>query len=242
MDEQRRLLQAVLDAPQDDAARLAYADWCDRQSDPRGEFIRLQVQYPDTPGALRSAAGTQRERQLLSANEELWTRSFAGIATAWRFSRGFLEFVEADANLWLKEAGLWLTLQPITRLRVTSLRPVIERFFADEHLLRIRSLYLTDCKLLDDDVEVLAHSSNLRNIEVLELSFNQIGAAGAEALASSQNLPALRTLGFEANRVDLVQRSCRDWDGSVQSVVVPALLLELVTKYGPKPWLSQPAD
>lgn len=46
MDDQRRL-QAVLDAPEDDAPRLAYAEWCDRQRDARGEFIRFQIEQAE---------------------------------------------------------------------------------------------------------------------------------------------------------------------------------------------------
>jgi uncharacterized protein (TIGR02996 family) len=39
------LLAAVLDRPEDDAPRLAYADWLDEHGEPeRGEFIRVQVE------------------------------------------------------------------------------------------------------------------------------------------------------------------------------------------------------
>lgn len=43
MSEGDKLLQAILDNPEDDALRLVYADWLEERGDPRGEFIRVQV-------------------------------------------------------------------------------------------------------------------------------------------------------------------------------------------------------
>ena len=37
-------LQTVLENPADDGARLVYADWLEEQGDPRGEFIRVQIE------------------------------------------------------------------------------------------------------------------------------------------------------------------------------------------------------
>ena len=34
--------QAILETPDDDLPRLAYADWLEERGDPRGEFIHLQ--------------------------------------------------------------------------------------------------------------------------------------------------------------------------------------------------------
>src|SRR5688500_114374 len=42
--EERALLDAVIADPDADEPRLRYAAWCDRQGDPRGTFIREQVE------------------------------------------------------------------------------------------------------------------------------------------------------------------------------------------------------
>jgi uncharacterized protein (TIGR02996 family) len=49
-------LQAILDAPDDNAPRLIYADQLEERGDPRGEFIRVQVALfqNDPPAALRT--------------------------------------------------------------------------------------------------------------------------------------------------------------------------------------------
>jgi uncharacterized protein (TIGR02996 family) len=53
MVENKDLLKAVTDAPQDDSLRLVYADWLEEHGDSRGDFLRLQVQLralaPDHP-------------------------------------------------------------------------------------------------------------------------------------------------------------------------------------------------
>lgn len=42
MDEDMGLLAAVRAVPEDDTARLVYADWLDERGDPRGDFLRLE--------------------------------------------------------------------------------------------------------------------------------------------------------------------------------------------------------
>jgi uncharacterized protein (TIGR02996 family) len=67
MSERDALVRAVLAAPEDDAPRLVFADWCDENGDSeRGEFIRLQI------ATLRSSAKpSRREYRLFNDN---WTR------------------------------------------------------------------------------------------------------------------------------------------------------------------------
>src|SRR5262249_48004439 len=42
MGQEQAFLQAVLEAPEGEAARLIYADWLEERGDPRGEFLRLE--------------------------------------------------------------------------------------------------------------------------------------------------------------------------------------------------------
>jgi uncharacterized protein (TIGR02996 family) len=44
MDYADAFVRAVVEAPNDDAPRLAYADWLEERGDPCGEFIRVQVE------------------------------------------------------------------------------------------------------------------------------------------------------------------------------------------------------
>ena len=44
MSEEAAFLTAIAANPEDDTARLVYADWLQDRSDPRAEYVRLEVQ------------------------------------------------------------------------------------------------------------------------------------------------------------------------------------------------------
>ena len=71
-------LDDILANPTDDAARLVYAEWLEEQSNPRGEFIRLQIERAQQPiGSPDAIASLQRERQLLRKHGKAWAGSIA---------------------------------------------------------------------------------------------------------------------------------------------------------------------
>jgi uncharacterized protein (TIGR02996 family) len=43
-------LRAILAEPGDDGLRLVYADWLDERDDPRGAYLRIEVELADRPG------------------------------------------------------------------------------------------------------------------------------------------------------------------------------------------------
>src|SRR4051794_7220031 len=92
MSERQAFLQAILDAPTDDAPRLVFADWLDEHGgdDDRmqAEFIRTQIALVRLPAEDdRRAELTARERQLSMSHGLRW----AGGVRCGRFERGFLE-------------------------------------------------------------------------------------------------------------------------------------------------------
>src|SRR5437016_2642828 len=93
MTEDQAFLQAILEAHDDDAPRLVYADWLDDHGDEwRAEFIRVQCE------AARLPEGDPRRRELAArADELLWSM------------RGVLEPEEEDYQDYVArmEAGGW---------------------------------------------------------------------------------------------------------------------------------------
>jgi uncharacterized protein (TIGR02996 family) len=65
----------------------------------------------------------------------------------------------------------------------------------------LRRLDLTDCRLGDEGVKVLARSAALANLSHLDLASNQITDEGAKFLARSKHLRHLRLLNLSGNRI-----------------------------------------
>src|SRR5581483_6965828 len=75
MADRESFLQAIREAPEDDALRLVFADWLDEQDDLLGQFIRLQFELEpirDNYQNPHAAELRQREEQFLRDHEAFW--------------------------------------------------------------------------------------------------------------------------------------------------------------------------
>jgi uncharacterized protein (TIGR02996 family) len=82
-------LTSVLEAPDDDARRLVYADALLEAGDPLGEFLRLEC----SPRGKDDRRARQRAQDLLIMNWKRWLGPLANLVQrrASRFDRGFLQ-------------------------------------------------------------------------------------------------------------------------------------------------------
>jgi uncharacterized protein (TIGR02996 family) len=60
--EDKAFLRAIIDNPTDTTARLVYADWLDDRSDPRGTYLRVEMDLQAQPDPKSKRAGALRER------------------------------------------------------------------------------------------------------------------------------------------------------------------------------------
>jgi uncharacterized protein (TIGR02996 family) len=130
------LLDAVLEHPQDDAARLVLADALSQRGDPRGEFIGLQFAHErgELPLGTR-----ERMHRLLRAGGPRWFNALGSQVTGRAvFRRGFL----AEAQL--------LTRAPDPRLRgwrtvealdTAGLALPLAELLREPHLAQVRRLH-----------------------------------------------------------------------------------------------------
>jgi uncharacterized protein (TIGR02996 family) len=90
------LLARVHAAPEDDAARLVYADWLTERGDARGELITLQVL--EASGQATDAQRT-RVRSLVRKHKDAWLGPrLAAVLRGVEFERGFLAVAELAQN------------------------------------------------------------------------------------------------------------------------------------------------
>jgi uncharacterized protein (TIGR02996 family) len=219
---QAGFLQAIIDSPEDDGPRLAYAGWLDRRGDPRGEFIRAQCElakrlqadvaqmekdYPQRK-ALKG-----RAEQLLGAHGQEWNRPMRqSECEQWEYRRGFVDTIVIPGVAFLQFAAVLFQTGPVQRIRLTRAVPDVPALASVELLTRLSELSLHGCGIGNAGARALAASAYLRNLTVLDVSYNDIGDSGAQALASSPNLGRLialhlnrPTLIFDPTRQDIVQ-------------------------------------
>jgi uncharacterized protein (TIGR02996 family) len=243
MATEEELLQAVLDEPENDAPRLAYADWCDRRStpppDPRGEFIRLQIRYAN----LENKGRTNEDLPLLEPSElmirqygALWAGAVAPLVETYRFRRGFVGLVVLSARQFLERATALFSLAPIRHLSLTDARGMVNELAASPDLLRIHSLSLRDCGLEDAEVAALAQSRYARALRWLSLAGNRLTLEAAEALAGSRFLPRLRYVVFDGNPADPNEQFADDGH-YITEAWMPPEGVELEARYGRIEWL-----
>lgn len=95
-DEETRLIDAIVAAPDDDAPRLVYADWLLQRGDPRGELIQLQ----SLPLERQTADVTARCDELIAEHWYAWLGIVADVLDreGTYFRHGFLDEIVVRAT------------------------------------------------------------------------------------------------------------------------------------------------
>jgi uncharacterized protein (TIGR02996 family) len=174
MSQEQGFLDAIIEEPDDDGLRLIYADWLQEHENPRGEFIRVQVELarmaPDDPRRPELAA---RERELLSQHEDEW------VAPLWEFQpwqytfrRGFVEELSIPDTVFLDRGEQLVRLAPVLYLHLghTEGPARAAGLAGSPALARLRGLDLGGWPLGDLGLQALAESPYLANLHALGLA------------------------------------------------------------------------
>src|SRR3954447_24714388 len=70
--EEQGFLDAIRRSPDDEAARLIFADWLEERGDPLGEFIRLRAQRKHVEGRVQALWAEHGEAWRASLPAVLW--------------------------------------------------------------------------------------------------------------------------------------------------------------------------
>lgn len=238
--EANQLLERVLADPDDPGCtldkdnenRLACARALAPTDPVRAGFIQLQIQ---SSSMTRFDAQPLRKRaeELLRVHGAKWTPSGANKPV---FRRGFIARITVDVPGFLARATELYRQAPITELVVTGAKPGLKDLLASPRMKRIRVLVLSDQKLGNDDLALLAASPNLDNLVYLDLSKNPIDGAGLQVLVKSAALPRLRIVSAVGTKDDPATQSVHDSEGGWVADEVPTIQKALGDRFG---WSSE---
>ncbi len=190
---------AALREPDEDAPRLALAEYYRKQDPDLARFIELQVQI----GAVRRSGGTPAHAteyesdRLLKKHGPRWCQTIAKFTKRQSFDRGMIEWVSIDPHMFL-EHGEWLFVNaPIRAVSFTmpseGTFPVRD-LLASDLLSRLDSIGLVKLGLTNADVESIAACPRLHRLLSVDLSDNPLSLPAFEAIAASPHLHGLLTV------------------------------------------------
>lgn len=183
----RALLVQCLEAPDDDAPKLVYADWLEERGSPIAELIRKQIQ-----GA--------KVRALVDQHREDWIVPLEAWIREEPFERGMVRFLQMKAGMYVQKASQAVLVAKLSQFgnRTTMLRGQTAKLAGCTSLAWTTELWWWDCQLDDDGLAALADSPHLVHLRSLVLEKVRCRNAGLEALARTPHLPRLRHFGLPA--------------------------------------------
>jgi uncharacterized protein (TIGR02996 family) len=206
MTDAAAFVQAMLDALDDETVRLVFADWLEERGDPRGEFLRIQVELARwVPDLTRRTRLKERERELLARHGREWIGPLADVCLAWHFEGGLAHVsmstrrfmsgaFAAHAEDWLSRA--WVASVRLEGGDVQMIAPFRRRYVA-----QVPHLDLSDNGLRDVSIVVLAGRPSMPRLAGLHLANNRLTDRGVSALVSAPWLSQLTVLDLHNNRL-----------------------------------------
>jgi uncharacterized protein (TIGR02996 family) len=203
---QEAFLAAIVEAPDDDAPRLVFADWLEDHGEvERAEFIRVQCDLARRPADDPSRPALElRERRLVRRHLRTWRAPLPNLkGIRWGgLERGFTaEVTVSKVEAFVAHAEGLFAAAPVIRAHFNNMGPKQARILAGcPALLHLRELS-TSPGLGDEGLSALAESPFVTNVTTLALRGNWVREAGAAALASSPHFARLTILDLNEDKI-----------------------------------------
>ena len=238
---------AAVANPSADAPRIALAAYLDQRGEPWGTYIQTQFQLTQalrTGNDSAALALDEQARAQLRGHSREWSNGLSEIARVVDFSRGLVERIMLDARVFVERSAEIFRLAPIRNIILADVGGWLDAVLAVPQLAQLVSLEFGSDRahrIGDAGVAKLAACGSLRNLRVLDISFQDVTATGLDALCSSAVLRSLIYVNLAGNAFPSpVEDASTDWATGRdvgESIHLPELGSQLEAKYGPLAWL-----
>lgn len=202
MNDGDALRRTILADPDDDTARLVYADWLQENGRPeRAEFIRLQIEAARAePFSLQARHAADRANDILLPRHKQWTQHLHGGFAEWpRFERGFVAHLSVEPTRFVPQANALFDAEPIQALRLyrfntTTERPSFEPLFELSRLRAIRRLEFSSRLLAPEEYELVSGCKYLTGLCELSLRVNPVPPMWLSKVLTAEVFPNLTGL------------------------------------------------
>jgi uncharacterized protein (TIGR02996 family) len=201
----RAFLEHIVTHPDDDPARLVFADWLEEQGQSaRAELIRVQIERARLPGWDARQVGLRlRERALLDKHGRKWEEELPAVeGVNWgKFRRGFVAEAtfSSFAVLGMNASTCWAAA-PLEGVGVRWPRRG-EGAEAIAPIPGLRELSITDSLVDFGDADRFADLPLLSTLRTLEVGHCNLGGEGFRRLATSPHLGNLTALRVPGNSI-----------------------------------------
>ena len=199
--DQKQLLRAIRDNPDEDTPRLMYADWLEEHNDPaRAEFVRVQCRLAERGRReLVPPADPDRQRELQLERQlgERWLAELPAVrGVRWTgFWRGFPIASVASATTLVRAAVKVWGAAPVESVGVIGLNATGARVLAGSPVFdRVRVLTVSVRRGSEQPLRTLFGSPRAEALRRLSL-LSGLGEAGLIAVFASEHLTGLEWLG-----------------------------------------------
>lgn len=192
------LLAAVLAKPDDDAARAAYAAHLRKASDPRGEFVDLQLDLAKHADAATPAAKKLAKRitELHKKHSAKWAKPLRALGkdAKWEFHRGFVRRLTIEQQTRISALNDVFAIEPVTEVVISYPSAAWwKTLFASAGMRRLTKLVVLAPPPVNKAVVASLVKANLPKL--VELRIGLLADAEVRTLATAK-LPALRQLAI----------------------------------------------
>ncbi len=198
------LEKALVEAPDDVATHMAYADYLQEQGSPRGEFVRTQLALENESTGKAEREGLRaREKELLAAHQQAWLGELApyllGPAEAIPEDNAIEDVQPGEPNYQFRFARGWLDSLHLGDM---------DRTLADRLARSPQTRLLRQLTILHDSYDApglprLGKSPHLGNVRRFQLGpdDDSCHVSGEEVLPLIDRMPKLEELNLCAHRV-----------------------------------------